>query len=319
MVALGVLALKCLVTGGAGFIGSHVTEALLEQGHSVTVLDNFSTGKRDNLAGLGPVEIIEADILDREACARAMKGAQAVIHLAAQVSVAASMEDPAYTHLVNGEGTRRVLEAARLAGIEALAFASSCAVYGDTEELPLTEEAPTHPLSPYAQSKLEGELACAQAREQGMKTKVFRFFNVFGPRQDDASPYSGVIAIFARRLLASRPVTIFGDGEQTRDFLPVKAVAAALVNAVTHPDAFPDSCYNLASGTQTSVRDLYAILSRACGTSTEVSHAPARAGEIRHSLGSAVRFRKRCEAASLPFPLPPLEEALRSTVRWYAS
>ncbi len=312
--------MRFLITGGAGFIGSHTAELLLSQGHTVTVLDNLSTGKKENLAFDKKVEFIEGDVKDKAACERAAKGQDGVIHLAAQVSVIHSLENPAHTHQVNIDGTLNLLEASRKAGAKSFVFASSCAVYGDNNQLPLMETATLKPLSPYAVSKLAGENYCGMYRQShGLKTCVFRFFNIFGSRQDDTSPYSGVIAIFAKRLLASQGVTLFGDGNQTRDFLYVKDLVKVLTLAGSHPESFTGPAYNLCSGKQTTVNQLFAHLSKAAGKSVSTQFAPARTGEILHSLGSYQLYGKVADSLGAPFQPTPLEEGLRETVRWYAS
>lgn len=313
--------MRFLVTGGAGFIGSHTVEALVAQGHAVKVLDNLSTGNRDNLKELkGRVEFLQGDIVDSGICLRAMENVDHVIHLAAEISVIRSVEDPVHTHRVNIDGTVNLLEAARKSGVLSFVFASSCAVYGDAPSLPIQETSPVSPLSPYAVSKLTGEQYCTlYEKVYGLKTRAFRFFNVCGPRQEDSSPYASVIAVFTRRLLRSQPVTIFGDGEQSRDFIFVKDVVKSLIVAALHPDAFPERIYNLATGEGTSVNRLYDLLANYTQNQSPAQHAAARAGEIKHSLGSSRSFAERCAGLKQPYSPTPLREALDSIVRWYAS
>ena len=230
-----------LITGGAGFIGSHLAAALVARGDRVRILDDLSTGRRENLAELevgaigsgAPVELLQADVADREAVERGCRGAQGVFHEAAQVSVPRSIEDPEQSFAVNVDGTLRVLEGARAAGVRRVVFAASSAAYGDSETLPKHEEMLPRPLSPYAAGKVAGEhLMQVWARVYGLQTVCLRYFNVFGPRQLDDSPYTGVIAIFARALLEGRRARIYGDGEQSRDFTYIDNVVQANLRAM---------------------------------------------------------------------------------------
>jgi nucleoside-diphosphate-sugar epimerase len=221
-----------LVTGGAGFIGSHLVDALLRRGHHVRVLDNLSTGKRSNLAGFSGVEFIEGDCADAGAAMRAVAGIDFVLHQAAIPSVPRSVKDPATSHRANVDGTLNMLLAARNAGVKRLVFAGSSSAYGDTSQLPKREDMPTAPLSPYALQKIVGEQYCAMfTKMYGLETVTIRYFNVFGPRQDPTSPYSGVIALFASALLADRSPVMYGDGEQTRDFTYVANVVDGVLRA----------------------------------------------------------------------------------------
>ncbi|HIQ02466.1 MAG TPA: SDR family NAD(P)-dependent oxidoreductase, partial [Anaerolineales bacterium] len=250
-----------LVTGGAGFIGSHLVEALVARGERARVLDDFSTGRWENLAAVtGQVEVIEGDVRDRAAAARAVDGVEVVIHLAAIPSVQASVEDPQRVMAVNCTGTLNLLEAARAAGVRRFVFASSAAVYGDQTDLPLREDLPPDPLSPYAASKAAGEALCrAYFASYGLPTVVLRFFNVYGPRQDPRSPYSGVISIFVERMRQGLPPVIYGDGEQTRDFVYVGDVVEAVVRAAEREEAVGE-VFNIAGGRQTSVLELVKVL-----------------------------------------------------------
>ncbi len=281
---------RWLVTGGAGFIGSHLVEALVARGHPVRVLDNFSTGRWENLSAVRDrVEVVEGDIRDPRAVRRAMNGVEVVAHLAAIVSVERSLQDPQETTEVNTGGTLHLLEAARRARVQRFLFASSAAIYGDHSQLPLREELPPHPLSPYAASKVAGEALCQSYRAAyGLSTVVLRFFNIYGPRQDPQSPYSGVISIFVGRMRQGLPPVIYGDGQQTRDFVYVEDVVAALIRA-GEQDGADGTVLNVARGEETSVLRLVALLNQALGTHLEPVFAPARAGEVRRSAGDPRR------------------------------
>jgi UDP-glucose 4-epimerase len=293
-----------VVTGGAGFIGSHTVDRLIELGHRVVVLDDFRTGKRANLArwagqplGAGPgLEIVTCDvshgIFAALAPVTAAHGPVArIIHLAAQVSVVHSVANPLADMAVNYGGTLHVLEYARASGVRKVVLASSAAVYGDVASLPVGEDAPCRPVSPYGIDKLASELALDYyATVHGVATTALRFFNVFGPRQDPGSPYSGVISIFADRARAGRPLTIFGDGGQTRDFVYVGDVVAALVAAVTST-AGPIAI-NVGGGRETSVLELAREVVALCGGRSEITHAPTRAGEILRSVARVDRLRE---------------------------
>ena len=285
--------MRVLVTGGAGFIGSHIVLRLLRDGHAVRVLDNFTTGKRENLAeARGEVEIIEGDVRDPAAVERAIVGTEVVFHQAAIVSVPYSVEHPVETHDVNIEGTLNVLLAARAASTRRVVFASSAAIYGEEPTLPKTEAMLPAPISPYGVEKLASEhyLRCF-THLHGLETVALRYFNVFGPRQDPSSPYSGVISVFASRIQAGRTVGIFGDGEQTRDFVYVGNVVEANLRASSAPAA-SGNVYNVACGAQTTLLDLAARIARAAGKPHTVEHLPPRAGDIRHSLADISRARR---------------------------
>jgi UDP-glucose 4-epimerase len=310
-----------LVTGGAGFIGSHIVTGLVARGDRVRVLDDLSTGRRENLAHLelgelgsdAPVELVVGDIGDQAAACRACRGAEGIFHEAAQVSVPGSIEDPLTSYRINVMGTLNVLEAARAEGVKRMVFAASSAVYGDSETSPKTEEMATSPLSPYASGKLAGEaLLAVWGRAFGMKTVSLRYFNVFGPRQADDSPYSGVIAIFARRLLREEPVTIYGDGEQTRDFVYVEDVVQANLRAMQEPTE-PGEIFNVGTGLSVSLNELYSHMRELVGTDAEPFHASPRVGDIRHSLASIERIRDR-----LGFePGVGWKEGIAATLDWY--
>lgn len=288
-----------LVTGGAGFIGSHLCTALVERGDRVHVLDNLSSGKRENLAHLevgapgsgSPVELFVGDLVDPEVCAAATRGIQGVLHEAAQVSVPQSLIDPMRSVEVNVSGTTQLLEAARNAGAERFLMAASSAAYGESPELPKHEGMPVAPLSPYAVGKVAGEnLLAAWAHCHGMKTVALRYFNVFGPRQADDSPYTGVIAIFARALLDGRCPTIFGDGDQTRDFTYVDNVVAANLAALD-ADVPAGAVVNVGAGERISLNQLFGEMASYLGVDLEPSYAPARDGDVRHSLASLERAK----------------------------
>lgn len=280
-----------LVTGGCGFIGSHLCAALTASGHAVRVLDDLSTGSTANLAP-GAI-LIRGDVADPAAVAEAMAGVDGgCFHLAAIASVERGVREWLTTHRVNLSGTIAVLEAAARHGALPVAYASSAAVYGEPAALPLPEDALTRPLSAYGADKLGCEL---HARVAGVVHKVptcgLRFFNVFGPRQDPRSPYSGVISIFCDRLLRGEGIDVFGDGAQTRDFVYVTDVVAALRAAMTQAETSAP-VLNVCTGRATSVLDLAATVAEVCGTALTVQHRPARMGEIRHSLGSPDRLRR---------------------------
>ncbi|MBP9203342.1 MAG: NAD-dependent epimerase/dehydratase family protein [Kofleriaceae bacterium] len=296
------------VTGGAGFIGSHTVDRLIETGHRVIVVDDFSTGKRSNLArwadrdrhgfaGAEPaLEVVVCDISHGLFPALADLTArfgpvERIVHLAAQVSVIHSLANPLTDARVNYGGTVQVLEYARTTGVRKVVLASSAAVYGDVAQLPVDEDAATNPVSPYGIHKRASELALAMySSVYGVASTALRFFNVYGPRQDPSSPYSGVISIFADRARAGRDLTIFGDGGQTRDFIYVGDVARALVAAVTG-DAGDRAAINLGTGRETSVLELARQVVATCGSRARIVHAPARAGEILRSVAAVDRAR----------------------------
>jgi len=284
--------MKALVTGGAGFIGSHIATRLLEGGHTVRVLDNLSSGKRENLAHLaGKVELVVGDVRDAERVAELSTGCDVVFHEAAIVSVPYSVEHPIETHDVNIEGTLNVLRAAQAKGVRRVVFACSAAIYGEEPEQPKVETMRPAPVAPYGVEKITGEqyLYC-WSRLYGVETVSLRYFNVFGPRQDPSSPYSGVISIFVERMLRGAPITIFGDGEQYRDFVYVDNVVDANIAAATRP-GISGRAYNVACGKKTSLNELAAMLARIIGRDVAPTHAPARAGDIRESLADISRAR----------------------------
>jgi len=297
-----------VVTGGAGFIGSHTADRLVELGHRVVVLDDFRTGKRANLQrwleprhgfdGSDPaLEIVTCDVSHGIFAALAPLTAkygrvERIVHLAAQVSVVASVANPLVDMAVNYGGTLHVLEYARAMGVAKVAFASSAAVYGDVEAMPVGEDTPTRPVSPYGIDKLASELALDYyAAVHGVATTALRFFNVYGPRQDPNSPYSGVISIFSDRAKAGKPLTIFGDGGQTRDFVYVGDVVRAIVAALG--DGNSRLVANVGTGGEISVLELARTITELCGGKSTISHAPQRAGEILKSRARVDRLREQ--------------------------
>jgi len=246
-----------LITGGAGFIGSNIAQSLLERGEEVRILDNFSTGKRENIAHLNGAELLEGDIRDLEVIREAMKGTDFCLHQAALPSVARSVKDPAQTNEVNVGGTLNVLVAAVEASVKRLVYASSSSVYGDTPTLPKSEDLPPGPLSPYAVSKFAGELYVSSFRHvHGLETVILRYFNVFGPRQDPTSKYAAVIPAFISAISEKQRPRIFGDGEQSRDFTYVGNVVAANIAACHAPVSAVGAAYNVGCGSRTTVNEL---------------------------------------------------------------
>ncbi|MBW7917473.1 MAG: NAD-dependent epimerase/dehydratase family protein [Trueperaceae bacterium] len=288
--------MRVLVTGGAGFIGSHMVAALLARGASVSVLDDFSTGKRANLPADGDLTVTEGDVADPAAVEAALSGCDAFVHLAAVASVERSVREPLVTHRTNLQGSIQLFDEAARQGVRRGLYASSAAVYGDSAALPLAESEPPRPLTPYAADKLAGEHYLAYYHRGGrLNATAFRFFNVFGPRQDPSSPYSGVISIFLDRARRGAPLTVFGDGLQTRDFVYVGDVVNALMAALAvraAPREMP--VYNVARGERVSLLDLLDAIGRLDGIAgpLTVSHAAAREGDIRHSLADTARLRE---------------------------
>lgn len=277
--------MKYLVTGGAGFIGSHITRTLLEKGNQVRILDNFSSGKRENLKGLD-VELIEGDLRDAFKVAEAVKGMDIVFHEAAFVSVAESMEKPLECLDVNVTGTSIVFEAARKAGVKRVVIASSAAVYGDSEVYPLSEDSPLRQLSPYATSKrIDEKYAELFTNYFDLEVAALRYFNVYGPRQRPDSMYAAAVPIFIRRMLDNKPITVYGDGGQTRDLVNVRDVVQANLLASEHPDA-PGKIFNVCTGVETRLLDLLDILYEIFPNAPKHVHAEPRAGDIYRSIGT---------------------------------
>jgi len=278
-----------LVTGGAGFIGSHLVEALLAAGRRVRVLDDLSTGRRENLPRQAGLDLVEGSVTSSATLDAVTRRVDCVFHLAAIASVARSVADPDGTAKVNLGGTLAVLEAAFRAGARRVVFASSAAIYGDTGDGPIREDRPADPLSPYGQQKWESERVCAAfARERSLETVALRFFNVYGPRQRPDSDYSGVVSIFIEHALRGQAPVIYGDGEQTRDFVHVGDVVAALVAAAERPTA-AGAAFNIGTGSPTSVNRIWSEIARIAGLELAARHAPPRAGDPRHSLADPAR------------------------------
>ncbi|AQW70120.1 NAD-dependent epimerase/dehydratase family protein [Pseudomonas fulva] len=284
-----------LITGGAGFIGSHLSDALLARGYAVRIVDDLSTGKRDNLQlGHPLLELVEGDVADAELVQRAAAGCQAVVHLAAVASVQASVDDPVRTHQSNFIGTLNVCEAMRVHGVRRVLFASSAAVYGNNGEgQSIAEDTPKAPLTPYAVDKLASEQYLDFYRRQhGLEPVIFRFFNIFGPRQDPSSPYSGVISIFSERALQGQPITVFGDGEQTRDFLYVGDLVQVMVQALEQAQV-EEGAVNIGLNQATSLNQMLAALQQVVGSLPAVSYTTPRSGDIRHSRADNRRLLAR--------------------------
>ncbi|EST15110.1 3-beta hydroxysteroid dehydrogenase/isomerase family protein [Pseudomonas putida S610] len=284
-----------LITGGAGFIGSHLSDALLARGYAVRIVDDLSTGKRDNLQLAHPLlELVEGDVADAELVQRAAAGCQAVVHLAAVASVQASVDDPVRTHQSNFIGTLNVCEAMRVHGVRRVLFASSAAVYGNNGEgQSIAEDTPKAPLTPYAVDKLASEQYLEFYRRQhGLEPVIFRFFNIFGPRQDPSSPYSGVISIFSERAVQGQPITVFGDGEQTRDFLYVGDLVQVMVQALEQAQV-EEGAVNIGLNQATSLNQMLAALQQVVGSLPAVSYTTPRSGDIRHSRADNRRLLAR--------------------------
>jgi len=297
-----------LVTGGAGFIGSNLVDALLVRGYAVRVLDNLSTGKPENLPQDTRVELIVGDVADADCVRRAVQGCRAVVHLAAVASVQASVDDPFGTHQSNLIGTLNLCEAMRESGVKRVLFASSAAVYGNNGEgHAIDEDTPKAPLTPYAADKLASEhYLDFYRRQHGLEPVVFRFFNIFGPRQDPSSPYSGVISIFTERAQKGLPIAVFGDGEQTRDFLYVADLVEVLVQALEAPEVM-EGAVNVGLNQATSLNQLLAAISAVLGGLPEVSYQAARPGDIRHSRANNARLLQRYR---LPEPPTTMRDGL---------
>jgi UDP-glucose 4-epimerase len=309
---------KMAVTGGAGFIGSNLAERLASQGYPVVVVDNFSTGRECNLSGWSSrfsdrVEVARTDINETDTLRRLFRGVRFVFHQAAIPSVPRSVADPALTHASNITGTLSVLIAARDAGVSRVVVASSSSVYGDDQTLPKQEDRVGHPLSPYALSKLVCEQYCRLFLQlYGLQTVCLRYFNVFGPRQDPGSEYAAVIPRFSTRLLAGRRPTVYGDGEQTRDFTYVDNVVDANWHAANHPRA-AGGVFNIGCGTKTSLNQLIEQVNAILGTRLEPVYEAARAGDVRHSVADVGRARDLLGYA----PAISLQEGLERVLAWF--
>jgi nucleoside-diphosphate-sugar epimerase len=303
---------KYLITGGAGFIGSHLAEALVSQGQDVRILDNFRTGKKENLAAIsGKVEIVEGDIRDRKSVQEAVRGVEYILHQAALVSVAESILHPEETFEVNANGALNILQAAKEARVRRVVLASSCAVYGEGP-VPAREDQAPMPLSPYAASKLAMEaLAASFFTSFGLATTCLRYFNVYGPRQSPDSPYSGVIAIFASRAVSGVPITIYGDGRQTRDFIYVGDVVKANLLAAKS-ERCAGRTVNIGTGRGRSLLDLHAELAVLGGRRLALEYAAARPGDIYHSRCDPRRARSLLGFRALT----DFHSGLEATLHW---
>ncbi len=315
---------RYLVTGGAGFIGSHLVERLLTRGDDVRVVDDLSTGKRANLeaataaarttGATGTPEFIQGDLADLAVAARAVEGVEYVLHQAAIPSVPRSVSDPIASNRANIDATLNVLVAARDAGVKRLVFAGSSSVYGDAAEMPKREDMPANPLSPYALQKLVGEQYLALFTSlYGLETVSTRYFNVFGPRQDPSSPYSGVISLFVRAALDGTAPTIHGDGEQTRDFTYVLNTVDGVLRAAVAPGV-SGQVINVATSGRVSLNALWHEVQRVLGTALTPGYGPARAGDVRHSQ-SAIEKAERLLGYR---PTVTFEDGLRRTIEWAA-
>jgi UDP-glucose 4-epimerase len=300
---------RVLVTGGGGFIGSHLAERLLERGDDVRILDSFATGRRENLAHLPDVELVEGDVQSFERAHRAVRDCDAVLHQAALPSVPRSIQDPLTTNAVNVTGTLNVLLAARDAGVRRVVYASSSSVYGSNEQLPKREDQPVAPISPYAVSKLAGEGFCRSFTTiYGLECLSLRYFNVFGPRQDPLSQYAAVIPKFIAAALEGQRPVVFGDGEQSRDFTFIDNVVEANLLAL-ESSAGAGEVFNAACGERVSLNSVIEMLSSLSGVELEPDYQPGRPGEVRHSQADIERARSTFGyRASIPFA-----EGLRRT------
>ena len=302
-----------LVTGGSGFIGSHLCRKLLGEGHGVRVLDNLSSGKRANLSDVaGDIDFHEADLRDEGVVQRAVKGVEYILHHAAVASVQTSVEEPLKEQQINSVGTLNLLEAARQAGVRRVVFAASAAAYGNDPRVPKREDMRPTPESPYAISKLAGEYYCGvYDRLYGLETVCLRYFNVYGPRQDPASPYSGVISIFAKRMLNGLIPLVHGDGLQTRDFVSVYDVVAA--NMLAHQvESARGQVYNIGSGRRSSLMDLLTALNSVLSSDIQAEFVEARAGDVRDSLADISKAQSELGYR----PSIDLQRGLREVIEW---
>jgi nucleoside-diphosphate-sugar epimerase len=312
------VAISCLITGGAGFIGSSIVRALLGRGDRVRVLDNFFSGKRENLAEVAAdIELLEGDIRDEAMLARACDGIELVFHEAAIPSVPRSLVDPVASHEANATATLKLLREAKKAGVRRVVYAASSSAYGDTPTLPKIETMRPAPLSPYAVSKLAGEHYCQVfAGAYGLETVCLRYFNVFGPRQDPASEYAAVIPRFVTAGLAGRGVTIFGDGTQSRDFCFIdNTVEANLGVGSAAADDVSGKVFNVACGAATTLNDVARLIGEGLGKPLPVNYAPSRVGDVKHSLADISAAR----AAFGYRGTISFEEGLRRTIAWYSA
>ena len=302
-----------LVTGGAGFIGSHLATELIRRGHRVRVADSLITGKRHNLDHIPAVEFLEGDLADASFAQRAAEGMEYVLHQAAIPSVPRSVKDPIASNRANIDATLSILVAARDAGVKRLVYGGSSSAYGNTPTLPKREDMPTHPLSPYALQKLVAEQYCRMfTRLYGFETVTTRYFNVFGPRQDPGSPYSGVISLFAMALLRGRQPVIYGDGEQTRDFTYVANVVDGVLRACEARTQVAGEVINVATAGRISLNELLGVMNAIVGTNLQAVYKEERAGDVKDSQADISKAK-----ALLGYtPIVGLEEGLRHTIEW---
>ena len=301
--------MKYLVTGGAGFIGSHVVDKLLEKGEEVVILDNMASGKEEYVSD--KVQFVHGDIMDEDCLAKTMKGIDYVIHLAAALNVGESVEKPEKYIDINVKGTLRLLEAAKQAGVKKVVCASSASTYGDIQEMPLHEEMVLHPISPYGATKYWTEHLCHYYTEvYGLPTLSLRFFNVYGPRQSPDSPYAGVISIFADKMLNDEQPLIFGDGTQVRDYIYGEDVATACVMACEAE--VEDEAINIATGKGTSVTEVYEAIKKATGKDVEAKHVEPRAGDPQASIADVAKAKELLGfKAEVSF-----EDGIKKTIEW---
>jgi nucleoside-diphosphate-sugar epimerase len=306
--------IRYLVTGGAGFIGSHIAEELVAKGFFVRIVDNFLTGKEENIAPfLDAIELVRGDIRDLELCREAVKDMDYVLHQAALPSVPRSVEDPSLTNAINIEGTLNILVASKDASVRKVVFASSSSVYGDDEHLPKKESLMGNPLSPYAVTKLAGEKYCQIFSEiYGLPTVCLRYFNVFGPRQDPFSQYAAVIPNFITRLLSDKAPIIHGDGDQSRDFTYIANVVEANFQAALASDV-SGQVFNLGNGVRTTVNDLAKTLTELMNKDIEPVHEEERPGDVKHSFADITK----AEAALDYTPRVSLKDGLLRTIEWF--
>lgn len=305
---------KYLVTGGAGFIGSHIAAELVKKGHQVRIFDNFSTGKRENISSfLDDIELVEDDLREYKACRKAVEDVDFVLHQAALTSVPHSIEDPLLTNEINITGTLNLLLASRDAKVQRLVFASSAAIYGDDPSLPKVEKMEGLPISPYALSKRVGEMYCRVFSQlYGLSTVCLRYFNIFGPRQDPHSQYASVIPNFIGKMLKEEKPLVFGDGEQSRDFLYVSNVVDANILA-SNASEVSGEVFNIAGGEETTINSLVKELNRILNKKIEPAHDDPRHGDIKHSVADISKARKMLKYE----PTLSFSDGLKETVRWY--
>jgi UDP-glucose 4-epimerase len=303
-----------LITGGAGFIGSHIADKMLENNYHVRIYDNLSTGKIENLAHIkAHIEFIEADIRDVKTLEQSMKGCELVFHKAAEVSVPRTIKAPIETTMINDVGTLNVFEASRKANVKRVVFASSCAIYGDSPDLPKHEQMTPLPKSPYAAQKMMGEYYARIYNDiYQLETVCLRYFNVFGPRQDPSSPYSGVISIFLTKAIAKQPPVIYGDGTQSRDFIYVKDVVNANVLATTQPEV-NGKAFNIGTGKMRSINDLWQTICHESKINIAARYEKGRDGDILASMGDIHRASQELKFA----PEYSFDQGLKETLTWY--